>query len=720
MATIVAAQSGNWSSTSTWTGGSLPGPGDTAQTGNFVVTIDQNVTATTLEPTGSGRFEVASGGITINANVVMSSTYSGGGVRCTHTTGTVTINGNVTGGGASNTSAVQLAGAGTLTITGNVTGGTNTLSYGVYHGHATATLTVNGTATGGSGNGSYGAFNQTTGTMIVTTAQGGTHPNSFGVYGGSTGGTTKVKQLVFTNQGQTPTSGFIFLDLDAPNNTIKMRTADDSAEVTLVHSSLAVTPDYPAEADVQAGVQYDNAAKTGTLALPAAGDVRDGEGYGAAGTEFTGTLELPAASDVRATVGYGEDGTEFEGTVTLPAAEDVESGVQYGAGGNEYTGSLATGGGPSAADIADAVWNEARAGHVAAGTFGEALDATVSSRAAQTTVDAILEDTGTTLDALIKDIPTNAEFEARTIAADNYFDPATDTVANVTTVGSVTNPVTAGTVSDKTGYALTAAYDAAKTAAQAADIPTGDITAIKAKTDNLPASPAATGDAMTLANNAVSAAVVAADAVTELQSGLSTLTAQQVWEYVTRELTSASGGGATAQEVWEYATRTLTDIDLSGVELDATEIWNHPTRTLTAATVAGPGAEIDGADITLHRGDTFSVTLTGLGDLTERTGLWLTAKLKASYADSEALFQIEETDGLTIINGNAAEDTDGAIVVTDAATGALTVTLAATETAKLPAVKGAVWDVQMAVDEVVTTLAVGELTVTADVTRATG
>jgi hypothetical protein len=41
-------------------------------------------------------------------------------------------------------------------------------------------------------------------------------------------------------------------------------------------------------------------------------------------------------------------------------------------------------------------------------------------------------------------------------------------------------------------------------------------------------------------------------------SGLPTLTAQQVWEYVTRELT-ASAGGATAQEVWEYATRALTD-----------------------------------------------------------------------------------------------------------------------------------------------------------------
>jgi hypothetical protein len=39
-------------------------------------------------------------------------------------------------------------------------------------------------------------------------------------------------------------------------------------------------------------------------------------------------------------------------------------------------------------------------------------------------------------------------------------------------------------------------------------------------------------------------------------SSRSTLTAQQVWEYVTRTLTS--GSGLTAQQVWEYATRELT------------------------------------------------------------------------------------------------------------------------------------------------------------------
>ena len=53
-----------------------------------------------------------------------------------------------------------------------------------------------------------------------------------------------------------------------------------------------------------------------------------------------------------------------------------------------------------------------------------------------TVVDAILVDTDATIPAQIT---------ARTLAAADYFDPATDTVANVTTVGTVTN---------KTGYSL--------------------------------------------------------------------------------------------------------------------------------------------------------------------------------------------------------------------------------------------------------------------------
>lgn len=55
----------------------------------------------------------------------------------------------------------------------------------------------------------------------------------------------------------------------------------------------------------------------------------------------------------------------------------------------------------------------------------------------KTETAAILEDTGTTLPAAIADVPTVAEFEARTLPAASYFDPAADTVVNVTNVAMV-------------------------------------------------------------------------------------------------------------------------------------------------------------------------------------------------------------------------------------------------------------------------------------------
>jgi len=53
--------------------------------------------------------------------------------------------------------------------------------------------------------------------------------------------------------------------------------------------------------------------------------------------------------------------------------------------------------------------------------------------------------------AALADIPTVAEFNARTLAAADYFDPAADTVANVTTTANLT------TNNDKTGYTATLA-----------------------------------------------------------------------------------------------------------------------------------------------------------------------------------------------------------------------------------------------------------------------
>lgn len=69
----------------------------------------------------------------------------------------------------------------------------------------------------------------------------------------------------------------------------------------------------------------------------------------------------------------------------------------------------------------------------------------------------------------VGDVPTVAEFEARTLPAADYFDPATDAVANVTTVGTVTT-VTGLTASNLdatvSSRLASASYTAPPTAAQ--------------------------------------------------------------------------------------------------------------------------------------------------------------------------------------------------------------------------------------------------------------
>ena len=378
MATIVAQANGNFSDTATWAGGVVPGAGDTAQTGNYIVTIDASVTCT-LNPTGSGYFQVTSGGITITGDLVMQSGYVGGGLRCIHTSGEVTLTGTATGGAGSNAYCAYNVGTGTLTV---------------------------GTATGGIGSFAFGAYNAAAGTLICDLAigsnwgPGGTGSLNSGVYGsGAVGQTTKVKRVQSGAYGAPGIWGFVLIEPDAANSA-QFRLTPGGSTLTLVDAAAAA--DFPAVGNVRYGVEYDLGDKVGTCAVPAAGQVA----YGVPVDDTTGTAVLTAAG-VTAAVwdaarsGYTADGTfgdvaEWAGSVdeaaiadTVLSAMDADPpavNVTYSAG-VAVSSRLAEAvdlpaAAPTADVVADAVWDEMIADHAVAGSTGEALDGATAPTAA--------------------------------------------------------------------------------------------------------------------------------------------------------------------------------------------------------------------------------------------------------------------------------------------------------------------------------------------------
>lgn len=197
------------------------------------------------------------------------------------------------------------------------------------------------------------------------------------------------------------------------------------------------------------------------------------------------------------------------------------------------------------------------------------------------------------------------------------------------TVGTVTNPVTVGTNNDKSGYSLTvapptaAAIDTLLTSSHGTGtwqqgntaVPdnTG-IAAIKAKTDNLPTTPASQGDVQ-----AVPAAVWAVTIRT--LSSFGTL-AGDVWAVATRALTDKAGFGLSTIEhdslvadgvvaVWGAGVRTLSDFGTL-----ASDVWTVPTRVLTDKTGFSLSA---GEHTTL--GTEVQAALTAQGLTTARVGL---------------------------------------------------------------------------------------------------
>lgn len=222
---------------------------------------------------------------------------------------------------------------------------------------------------------------------------------------------------------------------------------------------------------------------------------------------------------------------------------------------NAPTGS---GGGsaPTAAQIADAVWDEILSGHAISGSTGEALSA--AGGAGDPWITALPGSYTAGQAGYIVGTNLNAAVSSR----------ATQT--SVDTVDGIVDSILVDTAEiGAAGAGLTAVASAANLAIVAGYLDT-EIAAIKAKTDNLPASPAATGDIPTATQNA--------DAL------------------LNRDMSAVSDTNARSplnalrfiRNKWSIAGTTLTVTK----EDDATSAW---TATVTAA----PGADpISGNDPT--------------------------------------------------------------------------------------------------------------------------
>lgn len=155
---------------------------------------------------------------------------------------------------------------------------------------------------------------------------------------------------------------------------------------------------------------------------------------------------------------------------------------------------------------------------------------------------------------------------------------------------------------------------------------------------------------------------------------------------------------------------------------DAQTIWEYTSRTLTMS-AASVASAVSGGTLTIIRGDTLSAAITDIGTLVGYVSIDWSVKTDLDDDDDDAILRVRLNatgldDGLLRVNGAAAtDDTKGSIVVDDAATGDITITVDATITDDL-VINDLYYDIQLITATTVTTMSVGPATISADVTRA--
>lgn len=328
-ATISANASGNWSNTSIWTGGVVPGDGDAAVLNGYSITAN----ITTIPASGSllsisdsgktGQLVIplnTLGNTTLRANTITGqSGNTTGTVSVTGSTGnTLTVYADLVGGAGTNSYAFVMGSTGTLVIhsvSSGITGGSGSGSSGLTI-TAAATVTINADVTGGTHRTSTGVLSNSSSNPTVTL--NGNLVNSAGSmawYGRPPSWTVGTYDVKFgsTYYGPEP------LDHQLISGVSCGRISGN--RVTAVPSQMLDTT-WCGDPDSHTVGTYHAPDQTGVLSTTA---------YGVS-SETYGTWVAPVVTGVLSTTTYGvSNGTQ--GTWVAPNPNTVWTGTTYGVSG---------------------------------------------------------------------------------------------------------------------------------------------------------------------------------------------------------------------------------------------------------------------------------------------------------------------------------------------------------------------------------------------------
>jgi hypothetical protein len=465
--------------------------GDVLMANSFAITInvDTNLGASgqvrndTLGGATAGGTFTLNSGITLTANAIAGSAASACVTFSAAAPAVANFVGNANAGTIGSADAIIISASGTLNITsGLITGGTTTTARGVFvSGGGQANITGNIIG----GNGGEGLRVTLGNAQVIGNITGGSTGTSYGArnFTGNAG------SIVVTGQAIASAASTAILNSTAATISVT-RAVGNGYGPGSVNQSLVPAVDNA----VQGSITIVQELEWGALgAPPTNGAIRLAPASTNIARFYTGTGvktlvdatqgQMPAATDVRSGVSYASGA--LTGSCAVPAAGSVSMGVPVDAGFG--TAVLTT------ADVQSALTAQglttARAGAL------DNLDASVSSRLAPNGTLA----TVTTL-TNAPDVPTEAEIASAVWSAASReitggtVDTLTNAPASVTPSdiwSHAARTITGGTVDT-----LTNAPTVPSAASIRAEIDSNStqLAAIKAKTDLLPASPAATGD----------------------------------------------------------------------------------------------------------------------------------------------------------------------------------------------------------------------------------